>query len=1046
MTIEAAPTEDDRRADSPARRIDAACDRFEAAWRDGQHPQIEDLLHLAADTERQALLRELITLEVELRRSRGEHAALGEYRDRFPGQTAVVDDALAETDLGPRKGQPTLIRKDASRGLLLGLLALQNDFIDRDALLSAFATWVADRSRPLGQILLEIGALSPGRQMLLEALVAEHLKLHGDDPETSLAALSSIASVRDDLSRVANRDVQHSLSHVSAARTNQDDDPYRTATHPSSRDAAYAGTRFRILRPHAKGGLGEVFVALDTELNRDVALKEIQNHLADDPRYRARFEFEAEVTGGLEHPGIVPVYGLGHTQSGRPYYAMRLIKGISLKDAIQQFHEAEKQPRRDSGQSTLELRNLLGRFIDVCDAVAYAHSRGVLHRDIKPSNIMLGKYGETLVVDWGVAKALDRPEAEIPIDRSELPLRPSPGSSLEPTEAGSAVGTPAYMSPEQASGQLDPLGPRSDVYCLGATLYHLLTGRAPCEGGQVGEVYRKVLSGAIPRPRALDSRIAPGLEAICLKALALRPSNRYESAEAFKADLERWLADEPVSAYREPISTRAGRWVRRHKPLLAAVAVLLASTLVGLLISNQMMRRQRDMARQARDDAIRAEAKTDEARREAERARQSAAGASSEAEASLGLARSAVKKMLVKVADDRLPHVPQMGPLRKDVAIEALQFAREFLRRRPSDPAVRTEAAMILRRVANIERLTGDFPAALPHYEEAEALYGRLTTDFPGIPAYLDLLSELELDFAEALKMAARPGDASIHYGKADEIARRQLADRPDDPSFRRTLARIQNDFGLALFEAGRTREGLKRCDESVAIFKDLSHRQPLLHRADPLLSLMSLVDRTPLQRDAGNLNDAEESLAQAVSLARALLEKDSTDDDARYYLAAALCEQGTLWAEERGKPVEAEAAFDESVRHFAALRTGSSDVFFYRSAHAEAQSGRGGARAALSRLKEADEDCHAAQLTLEALLSEIPHDAKAMELVASTLARRARIARARGDRVEANRLWNQSLGRQKALVNLLPDNPRARGRLERLSAESERQQSGDRP
>src|SRR5262249_41243860 len=163
---------------------------------------------------------------------------------------------------------------------------------------------------------------------------------------------------------------------------------------------------------------------------------------------------EAEITGGLEHPGIVPVYGLGHTPDGRPFYAMRFIRGDSLKEAVNRFHEAEAQPGRTSGQSTLELRELLGRFIDVCDAIAYAHSRGVLHRDLKPGNIMLGRYGETLVVDWGLAKAVDRPE-ERPPDPIEQPLRPSSGSRLDPTQAGAAMGTPAYMSPEQAEGRLD---------------------------------------------------------------------------------------------------------------------------------------------------------------------------------------------------------------------------------------------------------------------------------------------------------------------------------------------------------------------------------------------------------------------------------------------------------------------------------------------------------------------------------------------------------------------------------------------------------------
>ena len=135
-----------------------------------------------------------------------------------------------------------------------------------------------------------------------------------------------------------------------------------------------------------------------------MALKQILDRHADDPTSRARFLLEAEITGGLEHPGIVPVYGLGTYGDGRPYYAMRFIRGDSLKEAIERFH-ADAAPRRDPGRRSLELRKLLRRFIDVCNAIDYAHSRGVLHRDIKPGNIMLGQYGETLVVDWGLAKA-----------------------------------------------------------------------------------------------------------------------------------------------------------------------------------------------------------------------------------------------------------------------------------------------------------------------------------------------------------------------------------------------------------------------------------------------------------------------------------------------------------------------------------------------------------------------------------------------------------------------------------------------------------------
>ncbi|MBI1902588.1 MAG: tetratricopeptide repeat protein [Planctomycetia bacterium] len=624
----------------------AIVDRFDEAWQtviDERNrgsrpdatppPEIRDYLRGAPQANRPVVLKLLIEVDRERRAALGQHMG-EEFYEQLVRELAPAPPAA------PAVAQPGGAAAD--RNLLFGILALQMDFITRESLVQAMHAWVLQKHKPLGEILVEQGKMTAANRDVLEQLVDAHIRQHDGDPQRSLASLSSGSSLRDDLASLADPDLDASLASVGADVR----PPGSDTTQTCQSTGIPSGGRFRIVRFHAEGGLGKVHVALDQELHREVALKEIKPEFAEHASNKSRFLLEAEVTGGLEHPNIVPVYGLGRFDDGRPFYVMRFIKGDSLKAAIAQFHR-DDVPGRDPGERSLALRKLLRRLVDVCNAVAYAHGRGVLHRDLKPGNVMLGKYGETLLVDWGLAKPLAHGVHE-PGESSEATLRPPAVEGLQPTSLGSTVGTPAYMSPEQAAGKWNELGPASDVYSLGATLYHLLTGAAAIDGQTGDEVLDKARRGDFPPPRARKSNVPRGLEAICLKAMALRPADRYASATALANDVEHWLADEPVSAWREPVTVRAGRWIRRHRTLATTVAaVLLLSAAGGVWLQRYWQQQRSDTERavtlslvrgeQLRHEASKSPAATSRQAREAIGVWKQAQGAMEAAEAALAV-------------------------------------------------------------------------------------------------------------------------------------------------------------------------------------------------------------------------------------------------------------------------------------------------------------------------------------------------------------------------------------------------------------------------
>lgn len=506
----------------------------------------------------------------------------------------------------------------SDRHLQLAVLALQLRFISPESLVAALSAWANEHSRSLIDILIEQGALKAGDRDVLEPLLSEHISRVERSPFKKPSTAGAPATVREGAD--PKRDpVEEAHGHPTVTE-GADGNGQRSKPAAAEPPPTSAVPRFRELRRHARGGLGDVFVAQDEELHREVAVKRIRERHADDQVSRARFVLEAEVTGGLEHPGIVPVYALGRDADGRPYYAMRFVRGESLADVVRGFHDPKKAEARP-GDRAVEFHKLLSRFVEVCNTVAYAHSRGVIHRDIKPGNIMLGQYGETLLLDWGLAKVAAN-TAPQPGDEAGYELEPPSGGawalrppstrSGTPTVIGAAIGTPAFMSPEQAAGKIDQLGPASDIYSLGATLYAILTGLAPFEGADNSDTLRRVRSGVFAPPRARRPDVPRPLEAICLKAMAARPQERYVSAQALADDVEHWLADKPVSAFAEPLGYRLQRWLGRHRSWLfagAAVGLLaiagLTATVIALGAANGRELEARRQAARERDEAVR---------------------------------------------------------------------------------------------------------------------------------------------------------------------------------------------------------------------------------------------------------------------------------------------------------------------------------------------------------------------------------------------------------------------------------------------------------
>ena len=433
-----------------------------------------------------------------------------------------------------------------------------------------------------------------------QALPAGRERAFGRETPIKQAAIAVSAVEAEDPAESAEADPEADRATIPEARPI--DDISAAHTMPAAFSIPKAMGPYDVQEQIGRGGMGIVLQARDKMLNRDVAIKILHPRMGGHASSRKRFLREAQITGQLEHPGVVPVHFMGVDEKGNSFFSMKLVSGRTFHKVLEAWHKHDPHARWE-----FPLARLLSIFERVCETVVFAHARNVIHCDLKPSNIMIGEYGEVWLLDWGVAKIMgSRPALQ---RREMLGMKPAPvHSDIEGklTREGMAGGTPCYMAPEQVHGA--PLDDGTDIFALGGVLYEILTGRPPYDGKNVNEILMKAAEGQIePLAKTGAGRHAPReLAAIAQKCLAANRAARYATVAELLRDLRAYGAGEPVSAYRESIFRRAGRFAWGHARAVSIVlglALLILSSATATTVFVAHKERQRAKATVERQQA-----------------------------------------------------------------------------------------------------------------------------------------------------------------------------------------------------------------------------------------------------------------------------------------------------------------------------------------------------------------------------------------------------------------------------------------------------------
>src|SRR5262245_9169201 len=741
--------------------------------------------------------------------------------------------------------------------------------------------------------------------------------------------------------------------------------------------------RYRLGEEIARGGMGVVFRAADTVLGREVAVKVLQEKYAPDSGTARRFADEDRITGQLQHPNVPAVHDLGVLPDGRPFLAMRLIKGETFEDLLKgRAVSAEGRGR------------FVAAFEQVCQAVAYAHAHDVIHRDLKPANVMVGAFGEVQVMDWGLAKVLGaRPEERTDPDATTAPtavvsLRDSDDLF---TQAGSVLGTPAFMPPEQAAGAVSAIDRRSDVFGLGGVLAVVLTGRPPFVGDTSESTRVKAAQGDVGDCFArLDACGAdPDLVTLCRSCLAPRPEDRPSDAgevakavaalraaadeRARRAELDRVQAEGEA---REAVA-RAAAQRQRRQMLLAATGIIALVLLAGLSVSLWPMRR----AMQA--EAV-ANTSAEQARLNAEEAERNAKQAQAERDA-------------------------------KGLALAAEQKARE-----QAFAALRTMTAEVVeRKFAQGTALTEDDRAFLR-----------------GVIAQFDAFAAIKAGDADSRAARAegrfRVGTLRLHlverkeaeqgYDQAGVIYRQLAADFPAKLQFRQNLATSHNNRGILLTNTGRLREAEQEYDQALSLRKQLAAEFPSHpgYRGDLAANYNN---RGRLRYNTGRLPEAEQDFDQAVSIYTQLAAEFPAQPDFHHNLARSHIGRGALMSY-MARPQKAEHDYDQAVSLLKQLLADFPTRPEFRQSLATTHSNRGILLASTGRLQEAEQDYDHAVSLRQLLAADFPNQPDLRSELAGTYGNLATVRQRQGNWAAAKQLLMESRPHHLTALKANPRHP----------------------